>query len=257
MIETTTNIFQYINDLSKNYKILLITDTTVNKEYGSYLKNIPKLVLDFNYDSKNLSTVEKILSYIGDNKYNKNQSILIGFGGGEILNLTGFTASIYLNGIKYIYIPTDLLSMVKNSTDNYCNLNTKESKDTIGFYNKPEKIVHDYRFIQNLGIIDLSYGISYILKIAILFSFDVWNYLKIYNIEYFQQNFTKLHELIKVTIDTKLNIINMNNEELNNKRLYLSFGEIIGNSVNFIDVYLSFIIAQIIWKIAKSAMVKW
>ena len=232
MIETTTNIFQYINDLSKNYKILLITDTTVNKEYGSYLKNIPKLVLDFNYDSKNLSTVEKILSYIGDNKYNKNQSILIGFGGGEILNLTGFTASIYLNGIKYIYIPTDLLSMVKNSTDNYCNLNTKESKDTIGFYNKPEKIVHDYRFIQNLDIIDLSYGISYILKIAILFSFDVWNYLKIYNIEYFQQNFTKLHELIKVTIDTKLNIINMNNEELNNKRLYLSFGEIIGNSID-------------------------
>ena len=232
MIEPTTNIFQYIQNLNQNFKILLITDTKVNKQYGFYLKNIPKLVLDFNYDFKNLSTVDKILSYISENKFNKNQSILIGFGGGEILNLTGFAASIYLNGIRYVYIPTDLLSMVKDSIDNYCNLDTKDSENSIGFYNRPEKIVHDFRFIQNLNITDLSYGMAYIFKIVLLFSLDVWNYLKINNIEYFQQNFTKLQELIKVTIDTKQAIINMNNRELNNQRLFISFGDLIGSSID-------------------------
>ena len=234
MIETTTNIFQYIEDLSKNNKILVVTNTNVNKQYGYYLKNIPKLVLDFNYDSKDLNTVDKILSYVSDNKFNKNQSILIGFGNGDLLNLVGFTASIYLNGIRYIYVPTDLLSMLKNSTDNYNNLNSKESVNTLGFFNRPDKIIHDFRFIQNLDKQQLSYGMNYILKIALLFSIDIWNYLKIHNLDYFQQNLSKLKELIKVIIEIKINKVNMNNRDLNQDHMYLSFGEIIGNSIDMV-----------------------
>jgi pentafunctional AROM polypeptide len=234
MIETTTNIFQYILDLSKNNKVLVVTNTNVNKQYGYYLKNIPKLVLDFNYDSKDLKTVDKILSYVSENKFNKNQSILIGFGTGNLLNLVGFTASIYLNGIRYIYVPTDLLSMLKNSTDNYNTLNSKESVNTLGFFNRPDKIIHDFRFIQNLDSEQFSYGMIYILKVALLFSSDIWNYLKIHNLGYFQQNFSKLKELIKVIIETKINKLNMNNRDLNQERMYFSFGELIGNSIDMV-----------------------
>ena len=51
---------------------------------------------------------------------------------------------------------------------------------------------------------------TYILKVALLFSSDIWNYLKIHNLVIFSE-FFKIKELIKVIIETKINKLNMNN----------------------------------------------
>jgi pentafunctional AROM polypeptide len=234
MIETTTNIFQIISNLNKSCKCLVVTDNVINKLYGNYLKNFPKLVLDFEDDSKDLQSIEKIVFNMKKLNFEKNESVLIGLGNENILNLVGFAASIYLNGIKYYYVPSDLLSMLKSSIEKFNKVNSNDIRNIIGSYNRPEKIIHDFRFIQNLSLDDLSIGMGYILKISLLCSLDLWNYLKVHNIEYFQQNFSKLKDLLKTIIDIKLKLINDKNRELNNKRIYLNFGETIGNSTDTI-----------------------
>lgn len=41
--------------------------------------------------------------------------LFIGMGGGSVLDVVGFSASIYLRGIDYVNVPTTMLSMVDAS----------------------------------------------------------------------------------------------------------------------------------------------
>ena len=64
--------------------------------------------------SKNLNTVSKLYEYLIINKFDR-KDILFALGGGVVGDLTGFTASTYLRGIKFVQLPTSLLSQVDSS----------------------------------------------------------------------------------------------------------------------------------------------
>ena len=60
-----------------------------------------------------------------------------------ILDIVGLTASIVLRGIKYIQIPTTLLSQVDSSVGGKTGVNTKYGKNLIGSFYQPQAVIID------------------------------------------------------------------------------------------------------------------
>ena len=67
-------------------------------------------------------------------------------GGGITGDIGGFAASIYKRGLKFINIPTTLLSQVDSSIGGKTGVNTKYGKNLIGSFYQPDLVLSDIDF---------------------------------------------------------------------------------------------------------------
>ena len=114
-------ILKIAGELIKEYtgasRALLITDRTVDGLYSKAalesLKsagiNCEKFVFEDGEEHKSLKTVGDILSFAAGLNLTRSD-IFIALGGGIVGDVTGFAASAYLRGVRFVQIPTTLLA---------------------------------------------------------------------------------------------------------------------------------------------------
>ena len=105
--------------LKEGKNVFLVTDKNIIKNHINFIKklgieNNNIFVLEPGEETKSIKDYEKIISFLLDNKINRDSS-LFALGGGVIGDLTGFVAATILRGIDFYQIPTTLLSMVDSS----------------------------------------------------------------------------------------------------------------------------------------------
>ena len=84
--------------------------------------DLKTLILPEGETEKNLETVGKAVEFLSDNGIDRDSSI-IAFGGGVIGDITGFVASSYMRGIKFLQVPTTLLAQVDSSVGGKTGVN--------------------------------------------------------------------------------------------------------------------------------------
>ncbi|MEM6633716.1 MAG: 3-dehydroquinate synthase [Bacteroidota bacterium] len=95
-------------------------------------------------------------------------SYIIGIGGGAVLDMVGYAASVAHRGVRHIRIPTTVLSQndsgvgVKNGV-NYCG-----KKNFVGNFAPPFAVINDKEFLLTLDDRDWRSGISEALKVALI-----------------------------------------------------------------------------------------
>ena len=72
---------------------------------------------------------------------------MISIGGGITGDVSGFAASIFKRGLKFINIPTTLLSQVDSSIGGKTGINTKYGKNLIGAFYQPSLVISDINFL--------------------------------------------------------------------------------------------------------------
>ena len=122
------NIIKNIGDYNK---VFIITQQSIiniyrSNELFSYGYHI--IIADEYELVKTMGETEKIIDQLINNGCTRD-SILIGFGGGGVTDLTGFVASIFMRGIDHIFIPTTLLGMVDASIGGKTGVNTSRAKN--------------------------------------------------------------------------------------------------------------------------------
>lgn len=68
---------------------------------------------------------------------------LIAVGGGIVQDIAAFTASIYMRGIDWIYVPTSLLSMVDSCIGGKSSINVGPYKNLVGTFHPPVQVLID------------------------------------------------------------------------------------------------------------------
>ncbi|WP_343188182.1 3-dehydroquinate synthase [Buchnera aphidicola (Ceratoglyphina bambusae)] len=239
-IKIGNNIFNDKNIISiiKSYKkVVLITNSTLFNIYNKdIIKNFEKLkiffkkiVLPDGEVYKTLNTIETIINYLI--KMNCGRDVtLIAFGGGVIGDITGFAASIYKRGIKYINIPTTLLSQVDASIGGKTGVNNNLVKNVIGTFHQPECVLIDINFLKTLSIKEFSSGLSEVIKYAILFdkNFFFWIKENLKKILCFNKNI--LSYCIYKCCNFKKNII-CKDEKEHSIRMILNLGHTFGHAI--------------------------
>ena len=115
--------------------------------------------------NKNLSTVENIIIELQKCGVRSNSTV-VAVGGGIIQDLMTMTASIYMRGISWIYVPTTLLGMIDSCIGGKSSINTRTVKNLIGNIYPPACIYVDTNFLSTLSDVDYLCGLSEASKIC-------------------------------------------------------------------------------------------
>jgi len=170
-----------INKLSKLLKsnsinfnqCLVVADNKVPKNLiKKALKLLPKKQTTTHYFNaseinKNHKSINKIISILLKKNFNRNDC-LIAIGGGITGDVSGFAASVFKRGIKFVNIPTTLLSQVDSSIGGKTGINTKYGKNLIGSFYQPSLVISDINFLKTLPSRELICGYGEILKHALI-----------------------------------------------------------------------------------------
>ena len=154
-------------------KCLLVIDNKVPKNLiNRILKSLPKkqtIIYSFKATelNKNQINVNKILTILLKKNFYKNDC-LISIGGGITGDVSGFTASIFKRGIKFVNIPTTLLAQVDSSIGGKTGINSIHGKNSIGSFFQPSLVISDTIFLKTLPKKEIICGYGEILKHSLI-----------------------------------------------------------------------------------------
>ncbi len=174
---------------------------------------------------KNQASIDAIVERLFDHRFNRN-SLLIAFGGGVIGDMTGFAASIYQRGIDFIQIPTTLLSQVDASVGGKTGINNCYGKNLIGAFHQPQAVYIDPYFLKTLPQREFSAGIAEIIKMAVTFNNEFFEFLE-------QADLSEEQTLTRVlaqAVQTKAWVVSQDEKE-RGLRAALNYGHTFGHVI--------------------------
>ena len=144
---------------------------TYQKNLYQNQKNLNQFDLSFHTfnpteQNKNIVNVNKILKILLSKKFSR-QDALIAIGGGITGDVSGFASSIFKRGLKFINVPTTLLSQVDSSIGGKTGVNTIQGKNLIGSFYQPDLVISDTNFLKSLSKREVVCGYAEILKHSI------------------------------------------------------------------------------------------
>jgi pentafunctional AROM polypeptide len=93
-------------------------------------------------------------------------TVILALGGGVMGDLLGFVAATYMRGVRFVQIPTSLLSMVDSSIGGKTAIDTPLGKNLIGSFWQPERIYIDLAFLETLNKRQVCNGMAEVVKTA-------------------------------------------------------------------------------------------
>jgi 3-dehydroquinate synthase len=117
--------------------------------------------------AKTLEQAGKLCAFLFAKGFSRN-SILIAAGGGAATDLTGFAASVYMRGIKWISVPTTFLAQIDAGLGGKTAVNLRGAKNIIGTFHQPALAVCDTAFLDSLPHSELRSGAGELVKYAMI-----------------------------------------------------------------------------------------
>jgi 3-dehydroquinate synthase len=176
-------IGKFLKENSINFnQCLLVIDNQIPKKLINKIlfllpkKNITTFFFKSSELNKNQQSVNKIISILLKKNFNRNDC-LISIGGGITGDVSSFSASIFKRGLKFVNIPTTLLSQVDSSIGGKTGINTKFGKNLIGSFYQPSLVISDINFLKSLPKRELVCGYGEILKHSLISNKKFFLYL--------------------------------------------------------------------------------
>tara|TARA_Y100001970_G_C14155585_1_gene815335 strand:+ start:514 stop:1611 length:1098 start_codon:yes stop_codon:yes gene_type:complete len=172
------NIVSQIDKITKKENInfektLFIIDRNVPNSIINKIKSKiyseKKFIYLFNASekNKNLSSINSILKILFKNNFTRND-LVICLGGGITGDVSGFAASIYKRGLKFVNIPSTLLSQVDSSIGGKTGINNKFGKNLIGSFYQPDLVISDTKLLESLPRREIICGYAEIFKHSLI-----------------------------------------------------------------------------------------
>lgn len=207
------SIFSKNNLKISDKSILIITD---NEVASLYLEEIIKVlkartnkvyvkVILAGESSKNLSNYQEIIEACIEHKLERN-SILVGLGGGVIGDITGFVASTYMRGIKFLLIPTTILSH-DSSIGGKNAINFGMIKNICGTIYQPDLIMFNTKFIETLPRRQYLSGMVEVILHGVIKDPNFLDWLEMNRKNLINREQKIMQEAIKISAEIKADIV--------------------------------------------------
>ena len=174
---------------------------------------------------KNIDTCSFLWNKLSE-KGADRKSLMVNLGGGVITDMGGFVASTFKRGIKFINIPTTLLSMVDASVGGKTGVDLGVLKNQIGLFSNPEMVLIDMDFLNTVSQREMRSGLAEIIKYGFTFDRDLWDTIK----EFTSVDMEKVVKLVYKSVAIKNDVVLQDLME-QNLRKSLNFGHTIGHAI--------------------------
>ncbi len=226
LIYNLSNIFK---KNSINFKkCLLVLDKNIPNRYVKQISKslkrfeVYKLVYNANEKNKNQKNVNKILDLLLKKNFSRDDC-LISIGGGITGDVAGFAASLFKRGLKFVNIPTTLLSQVDSSVGGKTGINTFQGKNLIGSFYQPKIVISDVDFLKSLPFREIVCGYAEIVKHALISNKKFYDFLDKNVDEILKLKSPIIEKSIYQSCKVKKSIVEKDEKEKNLRKI-LNFG---------------------------------
>ncbi len=230
---------KFFGEFLPSKKAFILTNPAVKKIYGEKIAKTLRLrkveviwqALPAGEEAKNLKTAERIYKKCITSNMDRTSTI-IALGGGVVGDIAGFVASTIFRGIRYVQIPTTLLSMVDSSVGGKTGVDLPEGKNLVGAFWQPEFIYVTTDFLKTLPQRELLSGLAEVIKYGVISNKNLFAYLEKANPKRLDWNY-----IIESSIKTKGVVVEKDEREEVGIREILNFGHTFGHAIEAITKY--------------------
>lgn len=159
-------LFVLTDENTENCSLPLLREALGDTPFAAI--SIPQGDLHKNVDS--LCHVWTCLSNQGATR----KSLLINVGGGMVTDLGGFAAATFKRGIRYVNLPTTLLSMVDAAVGGKTGINFNNLKNEVGAFRPADAVLICTQFLHTLDRQNLASGYAEMLKHGLISTRAHW-----------------------------------------------------------------------------------
>ena len=154
---------------------LIVSDDTVWPLYGETVLSsmqqegfdVTSFTFPHGEQSKNLSVYAEILNALAA-RHISRKGLVVALGGGVAGDMAGFAAATYLRGIRFVQIPTTLLSQVDSSVGGKTAVDLPAGKNLVGAFCQPSLVLCDPHTLSTLPDPVFYDGCAEVIKAAML-----------------------------------------------------------------------------------------
>jgi 3-dehydroquinate synthase len=232
------NALDRIGELSKaghESKFYIISDANVFALHRGRLLKALKDFSTFHFivpageSSKSLNNWKQIQDFLLVNGADR-RSIIIAFGGGVVGDLAGFAASTFMRGLRFIQVPTTVLSQSDSSIGAKVAVNHPDAKNLIGSFYQPALVIIDPSLLSTLPRRELSAGLGEAIKYGVIADPDLFERLHASVEDLLTYNKEFLTDLIQRCVQIKVRVVEEDERETGLRKI-LNFGHTIGHAL--------------------------
>ncbi len=219
-------ILNRANERIGGTNVFLISDDGVPEKWRNALKqqfpNAPMHVIPQGEGSKCFEVLQDVLSDMLEHHLSRKDTV-IALGGGVVGDLSGFAASVYMRGIRYINIPTTMLSMVDSSIGGKTAVDFHGIKNCVGAFWQPTMVLVDADVLSTLNPRLLHEGMAESIKMGMTHDAKLF--------ELFEQDdyMDHIDEIIERSLLVKRGVVERDERESGERKL-LNFGHTYGHA---------------------------
>ena len=224
-----------LSEINASKKLLIVTDTNVKelwldnlvgclKDYEVYTH-----VLSAGEENKNMDGVLGICRTAISSGLDR-RSMILALGGGVVGDMAGFAAAIYMRGIRFVQLPTTLLSQSDSSVGGKTGVDFESAKNVIGAFHQPSLVYINVETLKTLPEREIRSGMGEVIKHGIIRDREFFDFLfdnaeKIMSLD---------NEIMKKTAMKNCGIkaeVVAADEKESGLRAILNFGHTIGHAI--------------------------
>lgn len=226
----------------KGRKAAIVTDEHVGKLYLDPLMDslqtdgieAVSLSLTAGEKTKSFDSLTKVCDVLLEARIERNDTV-IALGGGVIGDLTGFAAGIVRRGVRFVQIPTSLLSQVDSSVGGKTGINTRHGKNLVGIFNQPDLVLADTDVLNTLSEREFRAGYAEVAKYGLIDKPDFFEWLEKNWKEVFSGGAARI-EAIATSCQAKADVV-VADERENGRRALLNLGHTFGHALEAATEY--------------------
>lgn len=225
--------------------LFAVTTEDVWKLHGSALasqftpQKMRVLVFPGGESRKRLSAVEELAEQMIEHHADRT-SLVIGFGGGIVTDISGFLAAIFMRGIPVLQIPTTLLAQVDAATGGKTGVNLLSGKNLVGSFHQPLAVLIDPEVLATLPPREYRAGLFEVIKCGVIRDFKLFQILSERADDVLEMRAGVIDDLIAAAVRIKAEVVSADEREGDLRRI-LNFGHTVGHAIEAETGYVRFL----------------
>lgn len=167
----------------EGHRICIVTDSNVAplflEEVKKQVETACSQVAVFQFEAgernKTLDVVRSLYEVLIQAGFDR-KDYLLALGGGVVGDLTGFAAATYLRGIRFIQVPTTLLSQIDSSIGGKTGVDFDQYKNMVGAFHQPSLVYININVLKTLPDDQYASGMGELLKYGISLDADFYEW---------------------------------------------------------------------------------
>lgn len=226
----------------KGRKAAIITDEHVAPLYLGALMDALQtdgieavsLTLPAGEKTKSFEHLATVCDMVLAARIERNDAV-IALGGGVIGDLAGFAAGIVRRGVRFVQIPTSLLSQVDSSVGGKTGVNSRHGKNLLGVFHQPDLVLADTSILDTLSPREFRAGYAEVAKYGLIDNPAFFEWLEKNWKQVFEGGPERI-EAIAVSCQSKSDVVVEDEREMG-RRAMLNLGHTFGHALEAATQY--------------------